>query len=150
MFQRQGRRIRGARGTQQPARLGNETRPAQLHGKFQSGNVGKAPIKGQQFGQDLPSFLVPAQQGEEPDADRQVFGLTGSPFEHGDRRGIVEQSDIGVGPEPKDLRAGSFRARGVQNLQCRGEVLLLKQPAHLDQQCAIRLGRPGQPQEENG
>ena len=149
IFERQGGRIRTSRGAQHPASLGDETRLAELHRQFQSGQVGKAPIKAQQFGQDLAGLVVPAQHGEEPNAKRQVLGLTASTLEHSDRCRIVEQPDVRLGPEPKQLRVGAFRAGGVQSLQHGREILLLKKPADLDQQRRIRLDGPGHRQEQD-
>ena len=150
MFERQGWRIRSSRSTQHPARLGDETRLAELPRQFQSGPVGRAPIKGQQFGQDLARLVVAAQHGEEPNAKRQVFGLTAGTLEHSDRCRIVEQSDVRLGPEPKQLRVGPFRSSRVQNLQHGGEILLLQEPADLDQQHRLRLDGTGHRQEQDG
>ena len=150
MFERQGGRIRSSRSAQHPARLGDETRLAELPRQFQSGPVGRAPIKGQQFGQDLARLVVAAQHGEEPNAKRQVFWLTTGTLEHSDRCRIVEQSDVRLGPEPKQLRMGSVRASRVQHVQHRGEFLLFQETAGLGQDPRIRLDGTGHRQEQDG
>ena len=107
-------------------------------------------VEDQQFVHRGARFVVPAQHGEQADAERERVGFRAGPLEHLDRRHVVQQPDVCIGAEPEQRRVGSVRARGVQRLQHSSEFLLFQETEGLGQDPRIRLdGRRASPEQED-
>lgn len=149
-FERPCRRLAGGGRAEEPPRLRHETGFAELRGEFPAGLLGNFPIEGQQVGENVARFFVPAQHGEQPDPKRKRLGVTRTTIERCDRRRIVEQPDVRLGAKPEQGRMRSPRAGGVQNPQHRGEVFPFQQTAGLRQHPGIGLeDRAASPEEED-
>lgn len=150
MFQGQGRGIARRRGTEHLSGLVRETRLPEGGREFHPERLGERGVERQQLAQDLARLAVPAQHGEQPDAQGQRLGVPGAVFERRDRGRVVEQPDMRLGAQAFHRRLLPSRPGCIENLESRDEILLPEPLPRLRQQLEVGLSGARRSPEQQG
>ena len=149
-FQDRGGQLAWDRRTEDAARLGQEARSAKLRRQFHPGLLGKPLVEVEQRGDGHPRLVVAAQDGEQPDAERQAVRVRARTRERGHRRRVIEKPHMGLGAQAEQRRVRSVRPGRIEYREDGREVLGAEQLADLGLQARVRLREPRRSPEQQG